>query len=57
MIARTLAGIASVGTEPLKTARTLVEKFRDIEDVVKRSHPHVARNVALAAFRVDTANG
>jgi hypothetical protein len=50
-IARTLAGIASVGAEPLTTACTLVEKFRDIEDFVKRSHPHVARSVALAACR------
>ena len=58
-IARTFAGIASLGAEPLKTARTLVEKFRDVEDVVKRSHPHVARSVALAACRatdpMDTA--
>lgn len=50
-IARTLAGIASLGAEPLKTAGTLVENFRHIEHVVKRSHPHVARSVALAACR------
>jgi hypothetical protein len=54
-----LAGIASLGAEPLKTACTLVVKFREIEDFVKRSHPHVARSVALAACRatdpIDTA--
>jgi hypothetical protein len=58
-IARTLAGIASLGAEPLETGRALVEKFRQIEHVVKRSHPHVARSIALAACRaidpIDTA--
>jgi plasmid stabilization system protein ParE len=58
-IARTLAGIASLGAEPLTAACALVEKFRHIEDVVKRSHPHVARSIALAACRatdpIDTA--
>jgi hypothetical protein len=56
-IARTLAGIASVGAEPLTTAGTLVERFRDIEDVVKRRHPHVARSVALAACRATDPMG
>jgi hypothetical protein len=50
-IARTLAGIASLGAEPLNSARSLVEKFREVQDFVKRSHPHVARSVALAACR------
>jgi hypothetical protein len=58
-IARTLAGIASLGAEPLLTACALVDKFRQIEDVVKTSHPHVARSIALAACRatdpIDTA--
>jgi len=58
-IARTLASIASLGAEPLTTACALVEKFRQIEDVVKTSHPHVARSIALAACRatdpIDTA--
>jgi hypothetical protein len=54
---RTLQGIASVGAEPLKTAHALVEKFRDIEDVVKKSHPQVARSVALAACRATDPMG
>ena len=43
-IARTLAGIASLGAEPLKMACTLVEKFRQVEEMVKRSHPQVGRS-------------
>lgn len=50
-IARSMAGIAALRGDPLKTASTLVQKFRDVEDHVKRTHPHVARSVALAACR------
>jgi hypothetical protein len=28
-----------------------VHKFRDVERLVKRTHPHVARSIALAACR------
>jgi hypothetical protein len=50
-IARSLAGIAALCGKPLKTACTLVQKFRDVEDLVKRTHPQIARSVALAACR------
>jgi hypothetical protein len=50
-IARSLAGIAALCGEPLKTARTLVQKFREVENLVKGTHPQVARTVALAACR------
>ena len=50
-IARSLAGIAALCGNPLKTASTLVQKFRDVEDLVKRTHPQIARSVALAACR------
>ena len=50
-IARSLAGIAALCGEPLKTARTLVQKFREVENLVKCTHPQVARTVALAACR------
>jgi len=50
-IARSVAGIAALCRDPLKTASTLVQKFRDVENLVKRTHPHVARSVALAACR------
>jgi hypothetical protein len=50
-IARSLAGIASLCGNPLKTACALVQKFRDVEDLVKQTHPQIARSVALAACR------
>jgi hypothetical protein len=50
-IARSLAGIASLCGDPMKTACTLVQKFRDVENLVNRTHPQVARSVALAACR------
>jgi hypothetical protein len=50
-IARSLAGIACRCAEPMHTAHALTEKFRQIEDLVKRSHPHIARSIALAACR------
>ncbi len=50
-ISRSFAGIAGLCGDPIKTARALVQKFRDVENLVKRTHPHVARSVALAACR------
>ncbi len=50
-IARSLAGIAGLCGKPSKTARTLVQKFREAESMVKRTHPQIARSVALAACR------
>jgi hypothetical protein len=50
-IARSLAGIAALCGKPLKTACTLVQKFRDVENFIKRTHPQIARSVALAACR------
>ena len=50
-IARSLAGIAALCGKPLKTACTLVQKFRDVENLIKRTHPQIARSVALAACR------
>ena len=50
-IGRSLAGIAALCGDPLKTACALVQKFRDVENLVKRTHPQVARSVALAACR------
>ena len=50
-IARSLAGIAALCGEPLRTACRLVEKFHDVETLVKRTHPQIARSVALAACR------
>lgn len=50
-IARSLAGIAGLCGDPMKTADTLVQKFREVENVVKRTHPQIARSVALAACR------
>jgi hypothetical protein len=46
-IARSLAGIASPCGNPLNTACALVQKFHDVEDLVKRTHPQIARSVAL----------
>ncbi len=54
-IARSLAGIASLCGDPMKTAATLVQKFRDAENAVKRTHPQIARSVALAACRATDA--
>ena len=50
-IARSIASIASLGGDPLKTACALVQKFRDVEHLVKQTHPQVARSIALAACR------
>jgi hypothetical protein len=50
-IARSLAGIAAMRGKPLKIACALVQKFREAENIVKRTHPQIARSVALAACR------
>jgi hypothetical protein len=50
-VARSLASIASVGAEPLPTARTLLENFESVLRLAKRTHPSVARSVALSACR------
>lgn len=50
-IARSLAGIAALGAEPLQTARKLVDHFMQVEHWVKQSHPTIARSVALSACR------
>jgi hypothetical protein len=50
-VARSLAGIASVGAEPLATARKLLENFESVLCLAERTHPSVARSVALSACR------
>lgn len=50
-IAHSLAGIARVRAEPRATARRLVEHFGTVPAVVTKTHPTVARRVALAACR------
>jgi hypothetical protein len=50
-VARSLAGIASVGAEPFVTARKLLWNFEAVIQLVKRTHPSVARTVALSACR------
>ena len=50
-IARTLAGIASLGSDPMPTAHKLLENFEAVVNLVKRSHPCVARTIALSACR------
>ena len=50
-IARTLAAIASIGADPKPTAYKLLQNFRDVVDLVKRTHPLVARTIALSACR------
>jgi hypothetical protein len=58
-VARSLAGIASVGAEPLATARKLLENFDAVLSLAKKTHPGVARSIALSACRasapLDTA--
>jgi hypothetical protein len=56
-IARSFAGIASLCGDPLKTACALVQKFRHVENLVKRTHPQIARSVALASCRATDATG
>jgi hypothetical protein len=50
-IACSLAGIASVGAEPLANARKLVENFEVVLSLAKKTHPGVARSIALSACR------
>jgi hypothetical protein len=50
-VARSLAGIASVGAEPIAIARRLVENFETVLSLVKKTHPGVARSIALSACR------
>lgn len=48
-IARSLAGVATLGSDPLQTAYKLLKNFEAVVDLVKRSHPWVARTIALSA--------
>jgi len=50
-IAGTLAGIASLSADPVPTAHKLLKNFEDVLNVVKRTHPLVARSIALSACR------
>ena len=50
-VARSLAGIASLGAEPVATARKLLDNFEAVLRVVKKTHPGVARSIALSACR------
>ncbi len=50
-IARSLAAIASLGAEPLPTARKLLQKFEAVLALAKETHPQVARSIALSACR------
>jgi hypothetical protein len=50
-IARSIAGIASVGAEPLTTARKLLRNFEDVLTLATKSHPWIARSIALSACR------
>jgi hypothetical protein len=50
-VARSLASIATVGAEPLATARKLLENFESVLRLAKKTHPSVARSVALSACR------
>jgi hypothetical protein len=50
-IARSRAGIASVGGEPRAGARRLLENFEAVLLVAKKTHPGVARSIALSACR------
>jgi hypothetical protein len=50
-IAKTIAGIASLGFEPMPTAHKLLKNFESVVSLVKGTHPWVARTVALSACR------
>jgi hypothetical protein len=56
-VARSMAGIASVGAEPIATARRLVENFETVLSLVKKTHPGVARSIALSACRASDPLG
>ena len=50
-IARSLAGMASIGADPIPTAHTLLQKFEDVLRLVQQTHPWIARSIALSACR------
>lgn len=50
-IARTIASIASLGSDPMPTAHKLLKNFEVAVSLVKRTHPWVARTIALSACR------
>jgi hypothetical protein len=50
-IAHTLAGIASLGADPLPTAFKLLQHFEDVVQLASRTHSSVARSIALNACR------
>jgi hypothetical protein len=50
-VARSLAGVASVGAEPLVIAPKLVQNFLAVLCLAKKTHPGVARSIALSACR------
>jgi hypothetical protein len=50
-IARTIAAIASTGSDPMPTAYRLQQHFEDVLRLVKKTHPWVARSIALSACR------
>jgi hypothetical protein len=50
-IARSLAAIASLGAEPLPTARRLLQKFEAVLVLAKETHPQIARSIAFSACR------
>ena len=50
-IARSIAGIASVGADPLPTARKLLRNFEDVVALATKTHPWIARSIALSACR------
>src|ERR1051326_1073326 len=50
-IARSLAGIAILGSDPLGTAYRLLQNFNDALALAEKTHPSVARSIALAACR------
>ena len=50
-IAKTIAGIASLGFEPMPTGHKLLKNFESVVGLVKGTHPWVARTIALSACR------
>ncbi|MGH9141678.1 MAG: hypothetical protein ACRD2I_11140 [Vicinamibacterales bacterium] len=56
-IARSLAGIASVATEPMPTASKLLENFRAVLSLANETHPSIGRSIALAACRAADPDG
>lgn len=50
-IAHTLAGIASLTTDPIPSAYKLLEHFEEVLRLTKLTHPSVARTIALSACR------